>query len=101
MKASKQCPKCDSLKVGYLEQVLDAVDPGTRGHKPAIVGKTPVETKFFGTTIEGVADAGELEAYICTACGYYETYVKQPASVPFDKLDGFHWLNAEAKEEKS
>ena len=34
-----------------------------------------------------------LEAYVCSRCGYYETYVKDPAAVNFDKVVGLHWLN--------
>ena len=37
--------------------------------------------------------AGMLEAFVCTECGYLETYVKDPTTVPFEKLRGFSWLN--------
>ena len=36
---------------------------------------------------------GQLEAWVCTECGFYETYVKDPSTVPFDELDGFRWVH--------
>jgi predicted nucleic-acid-binding Zn-ribbon protein len=62
MKASKQCPKCHSLKVGHLEP--------------------------FGE-INGLRP----ETYVCTECGYQETYVQNLASVAFDRIVGFRWVN--------
>ena len=87
MKASKQCPKCSSLKVGYLEHVADK---GHTSYEEAVVGTTQPHGNWLISTVEA---AGVLEAYVCADCGFYETYVKDPSSVPFDKLQGFHWLN--------
>jgi hypothetical protein len=36
---------------------------------------------------------GALEAHLCAECGYFETYVTAPASVPYDELKGFQWVN--------
>jgi predicted nucleic-acid-binding Zn-ribbon protein len=90
MKASKQCPKCHSLKVGYLEQAIDRGEYSSDTW-PAAVGKTEPRSWFAVGTV-----VGALEAYLCAECGYYETYVKDPATVPFDQLAGFHWLNETA-----
>jgi len=36
---------------------------------------------------------GALEAYLCTDCGYFESYVKSVERMDFDKLEGFRWIN--------
>ena len=89
MKASKQCPKCDSLRVGYLENVLDSWGP-SYPLKPAKMGKVGLNP---------ISATGELEAYICAECGFYETYVKDPGALDFDNIVGFHWLNPPPLEE--
>jgi predicted nucleic-acid-binding Zn-ribbon protein len=85
MKASKQCPKCDSLKVGYLERTLDK---GEHVHVDAVVGIT----KPWGW-LGGREPLGGFEAYVCTDCGYFEHYVKGPGEFDFTALQGFHWVN--------
>lgn len=90
MKKSKQCPKCDSLRVGYLENMPDKIG-------------CQREPRFAGTAQKhdhrwherSYSFVGELEGYVCTDCGYVETYVKSPETVKFADLDGFVWLNAE------
>ncbi|HSR48184.1 MAG TPA: hypothetical protein VLL77_09400 [Anaerolineales bacterium] len=37
---------------------------------------------------------GNLEAYLCTNCGLFETYVKDPSSVPYESIIGITWQNA-------
>jgi predicted nucleic-acid-binding Zn-ribbon protein len=86
VKASKRCPKCSSLKVGYLEYVADR---GRDNYQESIVGLTEPRGKLL-KTIEPV---GTLEAYVCAECGYHETYLKDPAAVPFEQIGGFHWLH--------
>ena len=49
--------------------------------------------------IEENVPTGELEAYLCASCGYFETYVKHAETIPFDELDGFSWLNPAIGEE--
>jgi DNA-directed RNA polymerase subunit RPC12/RpoP len=81
MKESRQCPRCSSRKVGYLEEVKDS----------------GVHRMVVGTAAGGlfVKNIGKLEAYVCTECGYYQTYVKEPEAIPFDEVEGFHWVNHE------
>jgi hypothetical protein len=86
MKASKQCPKCHGHRVGHLENVTDK----DVGHETAVLGFSHVRGKWLGDSGEAV---GSLEAYLCAECGYYETYVKDPGSVPYDEMKGFHWVN--------
>lgn len=112
MKRTKQCPKCQSLRIGYLPDQPDADDsvhhipphggdprlrsfPSLEENLPArAVGrsKESVETGWLqhGTVIPLL---GRLEAYVCTDCGYHETYVTSPAALPWEKLVGFAWVN--------
>jgi len=93
MKSSKQCPKCDSLKVGHLPTVPDEADDygvlaSTIGMIEKVSGKW---LKVFRSQ-----KVGMLEAFVCTECGYYETYVKQPQEVRFGAIAGFSWVNPRA-----
>lgn len=93
MKASEQCPKCESLKVGMVEVPDgDALCTMFR-HQP--VGMKKRETS---REVEYVP-VGQLEAWVCTECGYYETYVKAPSTVPFEELVGFRWLHPQPPED--
>ena len=88
MKQSKRCPKCQSARIGYLEYQTDKVG-GVTG--PRSVGHL---VKQQAMTID-LSDAGDLEAYVCTECGYFESFVKQPEAVPWPELAGFRWINQE------
>lgn len=90
MKESKQCPKCHSLEIGYMERMYEFCEaPSSSGHPFA-----PVSVGYMKTeAAEREIPVGHIEAFICTKCGYYETYVKDPESVPFQFLEGFRWLN--------
>ena len=99
MKASKQCPKCDSLRIGYFEKVYDRVHG--QGEAPAVSSHMPQSAGVVekrGWLITKLVGTGEMEAYLCADCGYFEQYVKDPENVPYDKLEGFHWLNPESSE---
>lgn len=74
MKARKQCPKCSSLKVGYMESVMDWGPP------------------FYTPSVRKVA--GDFEVLLCGDCGYFETYLKDPAMLS-RQIEGFRWLNTE------
>lgn len=83
MKASKQCPKCKSLRIGYLETQLDLAHAGpAQGY----VGKGP-------GSIWRHEFIGALEAYVCADCGYHESYVKDVAAVRWERVEGFRWVN--------
>lgn len=75
------CLKCRSESVGRLSSLPDTGKSETETHWQAV-----------GTLPDG-ARVGVLEAYVCTKCGYLETYVKQPDQVPFEKITGFKWVN--------
>ena len=90
MKEGKQCPKCQSLRIGHLESVPDEAHGGI--HQASIYASFSVWS--------GRKDSfGILHAYLCTDCGYYEQYVKDVRSLPYDKLRGFSWVNPEHTQE--
>jgi len=86
MKTSGKCAKCGGTRVGRFEYVADETDATTGpGQKRSLWWQ--MEGGFFSKTRIG-ADA---EAYVCTECGYFEEYVKDPGAVPWEKLAPFHW----------
>lgn len=113
MKRTKQCPKCESRRIGYLAKQVDANDlvvmPDTRKLPPDVpiamntlaqrvpprmvgISKERIETGAFtyGTVSPLL---GQLEAYVCTECGYHESYVHDPSAVRWTDLVGFSWVN--------
>jgi predicted nucleic-acid-binding Zn-ribbon protein len=97
MKKTGVCPKCNSRKIGYLENVIQRTEAEIssqpiRGHCPAPLGRTQSESGGFLKVIKE-EPVGMLEAYLCASCGFYETYVKDPASIPFERIIGFKWVN--------
>jgi len=100
MKQSMQCPKCDSLRVGYLETVPDHDDSGPGQPEAQSIGFAPRPGKApWGTADIHWVQHFLVEAYLCADCGYVETYVRSPRAVPYDQLKGFHWINPQAPEE--
>ena len=95
MKTSKQCPKCESRRIRYLENTYDYnTDDSAQLHAPEPVGVVPKEGWLFTKNIP----TGQLEAYLCGDCGYYETYIKNVADLPLEKLLGFRWVNSDEVE---
>ncbi len=97
MKKTKVCPKCNSQKIGYLENVIHRTEAvvmshEVRGHCPAPLGRTESESGGFIKVIQE-GPVGQLEAYFCCSCGFYETYIKEPSNVQFETIIGFKWLN--------
>ena len=98
MKKSGACPKCGSKKIGHLENVVHRVDTVYEStkitdHAHAPLGINREETKGILTIITEVP-VGQLEAYLCADCGFYETYIKEPGRVPYDSILGFTWVNS-------
>jgi len=74
------CPKCNGVAIGHLPVLVDW-DRGA--HKRRLAkGK-----------IGRMSAYGEVEAYVCTECGYFEEFVRDPKSVPWTNMDGFTWVN--------
>ncbi len=104
MKKSKQCPKCDSLRIGFIEVQPDVENLVAADGGPAMRG-TAVPARVVG--VGKVVDSGwynwgqispligTLEAYVCADCGYHESYVSEPQSVDWDSIRKFSWVNAD------
>ena len=98
MKHSGICPKCNSKKIGYLENVIQRTEASVgseavRGHCAAPVGIERNESSGFIKVIKE-GPVGTLEAYFCGSCGYYETYIKDPSSIQYESIIGFKWINS-------
>ena len=96
MKHTGVCPKCGSQKIGRLEHVIQRTEAeldsrSLIGHCPAPLGIQRTQSGGFIKLIKE-GPVGQLEAYICGACGFYETYVKDPSTIQYDTLIGFSWL---------
>jgi hypothetical protein len=97
MKQTGVCPKCNSKKIGYLENVIqrteaDIGSQAVRGHCPAPLGISRSESGGFIKVIKE-GPVGMLEAYICGSCGFYETYIKEPSSIQYESIIGFKWIS--------
>ena len=77
MKKSKTCPKCGRRNIYYIMNVADKHHDGSSYNSKAMIALTN-KGKLGGYAV------GELEAYVCTICGYCEQYVKNPAYLPVD-----------------
>ncbi len=80
MKRTWQCPKCQAKAVGYFEKVMDK---GAVTHKARA---REIARNRDGTT-------GQVEAFVCTACGYFEEYLKNPEQIQWNTLEGFRWCS--------
>ena len=93
MKFDEKCPKCDSMKIGFIDRVIDRKGGTLAGNVAGVVGMAAKEGHFKGADVRPGDLWGRLEAYICTECGYYEQYVHRPEQVPFEMLEGFRWVH--------
>jgi hypothetical protein len=86
MKQRKRCPKCSSDAVGHLDHLPDTMS-----------SEQEISEQALGLVVKasGPEKVGVIEAYVCTACGFMETYVKDPTGVPFEEIVGFSWVTAE------
>ena len=97
MKQTGICPKCNSKKIGYLENVIHRTDTVVMSHEvkdhcPAPLGLTRSESEGFLKVIKE-GPVGKLEAYICGSCGYYETYIKEYINLIYTILCFKHWTS--------
>jgi hypothetical protein len=83
MRTSNKCTKCGSLAIGHVSRRYER--PGYRDDD--------LPTQMLGVLGSRRIGVGPLEAYVCTECGYVETYVIAPATVQFEQIRGFRWVN--------
>lgn len=84
MKKSWTCPKCLSQRVGYFENMVDKADGSDR----KFIGYQKSGAILGLTAYQG---CGDVEGFVCTECGYYEEYVKNPQQIQWDTMKGFRW----------
>jgi predicted nucleic-acid-binding Zn-ribbon protein len=89
MKKSGVCPKCNGQRVGRMAYVADESDATTEpGRKRSLWWQLEKTGGFFSMPDQHRAD---VEAYVCTQCGYFEEYVKDAHLVEWEKLEPFNW----------
>lgn len=93
MKRTWQCPKCESAQVGYFESLIDA---SRESYVSRSIGL--LEGDEGGWLGPGYTASGEIEAFVCTDCGYFEEYVKDPKNINWDKMEGWRWCHPELRE---
>lgn len=96
MKDSKQCPKCNGLRIGYLENLPDENAAGTASTQAIGTSDVLEGSSLFGRYVHSRHD---IEAYLCTDCGFLESYVKSPKTIPYESLKGFRWANPQSPPE--
>ncbi len=88
MKRTARCPKCSSTRIGHFDTVRDADRHGEQTRKLAY--EAELEGNLFTGTLHH--HMAEVEAWVCTRCGFFEEYVKDPGLVPWDKLSSFTFV---------
>jgi predicted nucleic-acid-binding Zn-ribbon protein len=102
MKRTATCPKCEGKRVFRVDRVADAADwvGSGSGDLGARTGAATVPRRvlirrttspgLFGGSSESYEPAGEVEAYACAECGYFEEYLREPAKIDWDRITGAH-----------
>jgi predicted nucleic-acid-binding Zn-ribbon protein len=78
MKRTRTCPKCGSRQILYVQEVADVGESTAEPARLAFVQRMGP----FGNYGTG---AGLIEAYVCSGCGYFEQYLREPLTI-----DGTH-----------
>lgn len=87
MRTTKSCPKCDSKKLLSIDVVPD--DQGGLDARQAHLAIRHEGYSFMGN--EKRRTVGNLQAVMCSECGYTEFYCANPAEIqPDGKL--ISWL---------
>ena len=89
MKNSRRCPKCGGSRIGHVPTLYDKDDTAAANNfQPEALG-VAFEQGWLVVSSKAI---GQLEAFVCGGCGFHETYVKDPQTVPFESIHGFRWL---------
>ena len=84
MKKTGRCPKCDCARIAHFSQVMDEAD----GNRSRNIGFR-YGGSFLG--LRTMLAAGEVEAFVCTGCGYFEEHVKSPETMKWEEMVGLQW----------
>lgn len=100
MKRTATCPKCDSQRVMRVARVADAADWTGSGEGALdarsgdhFVPRRILQTRktvsgVFGGKSEAYKATGEVDAYVCAECGYFEEYLRDPQSIDWGSVVG-------------
>jgi hypothetical protein len=100
MKLTGTCPKCDGKRILRIDRVADTADwsGSGEGDLQQRSGFAPVARRIllrrttsvglFGGTSESFELAGEVEAYACADCGYFEEYLRDPQRIDWGAIVG-------------
>ena len=91
MKATATCPKCQSQHIARVTHVADATGyVGFGNDITANGGRAPVARRLLASVAEDGTQktTGDVEAYVCTQCGYFEEYLADPTKVDWKHVVG-------------
>jgi predicted nucleic-acid-binding Zn-ribbon protein len=91
MKATAVCPKCQSQNIAKVTHVADATSYyGSGDDLTTNTGRAPVARRLLASVAEHGSQktTGDVEAYVCMQCGYFEEYLADPTKVDWKHVVG-------------
>ncbi len=82
-----RCPKCNHGEILFVPQIADRDDK--ERIRPLVVHVVEFDWRDD-------KEFGQIQAYVCTACGYTELYTKDAGSLKAEKIPGAKLLRAKA-----
>lgn len=94
MKTTKRCPKCSGTRIGIIDGIYDhwsialptdllakfGIQIGAEADTADAGYRDPAQAPARVPKATSQSDLART-AYVCGACGYYETYVSQPETL--------------------
>lgn len=78
-----RCDRCDSQRTGRIGTV------GSRGPQIGVVSPKRPWWRYIFARREGI---GRITGIVCVDCGYLNTFVQRPKTIPWDCMERFEWL---------
>jgi hypothetical protein len=91
MKSTAICPKCQGNKIVKVSHVADATNYyGDGSDITTNTGHAPTSRRLLATIAEKGSQktTGDVEAYVCAHCGYFEEYLVNPTHVDWKHVVG-------------
>jgi hypothetical protein len=91
MKSTAVCPKCQSQQIVKVTHVADATALyGSGSDITTNTGHAPVTRRLLAQIADKGSQKtiGEVEAYVCAHCGYFEEYLVNPTQVDWKRVVG-------------
>ena len=81
MRTTHRCPKCRHYEVLHLSEVRDRVSG--EHHQPLSLAEktTTHRDPILPFSFTRTRIIGQVEAYVCRACGYTELYTQNPSEI--------------------